>query len=136
MAQFTDAGPGLTNGWATSASGSPASADLALALDEPRVMVAGSYYAPATFGSLTLSGPANTLAAFVAQLGAAPLPVALTAFTATATGPPAAVRLAWATASETNSARFEVERGLDGRSFAKIGTVAAAGSSGSPRQYA
>jgi hypothetical protein len=64
----------------------------------------------------------------------APLPVALTAFTATATGP-AAVRLAWATASEKNSARFEVERSTDGRTFAPIGAVAAAGSSSALHRY-
>jgi hypothetical protein len=69
---------------------------------------------------------------------ATPLPVELTAFTATAEGPtgydPAAVRLAWATASEKNSQLFEVERSLDGRTFAPIGTVAAAGNS-SARSY-
>ena len=67
-----------------------------------------------------------------------PLPVELTAFTAAA-GPagygPATVRLAWATASEKNSAAFEVERSADGRTFAPIGTVAAAGSSSSARRY-
>jgi len=68
-------------------------------------------------------------------LGPGPLPVVLTAFTATAAGP-AAVRLAWATASESNSARFQVERSPDGLSFDQIGTVAAAGSSSAPRQYA
>ncbi|GAA4378380.1 hypothetical protein GCM10023186_14870 [Hymenobacter koreensis] len=63
-----------------------------------------------------------------------PLPVALTAFSATATGH-RAVRLAWVTATETNSARFEVERSLDGSHFAPIGTVAAAGHSSAPRRY-
>lgn len=62
-----------------------------------------------------------------------PLPVELTTFTATADGP-AAVRLAWATASEQNSQAFEIERSLDGRAFARVGTVAAAGSS-SARAY-
>ncbi|QKG51409.1 T9SS type A sorting domain-containing protein [Hymenobacter sp. BRD67] len=58
----------------------------------------------------------------------------LTAFTATAAGP-AAVRLAWATASEKSSAFFEVERSPDGTSFARIGTVAAAGISSNARHY-
>jgi hypothetical protein len=62
-----------------------------------------------------------------------PLPVELTEFTATLVS--SAVRLAWATASEKNSARFEVERSLDGKVFATIGTVAAAGSSGKARAY-
>ena len=63
-----------------------------------------------------------------------PLPVQLTAFTAAPAGP-AAVRLAWATALEKNSQAFEVERSLGGTSFERIGTVAAAGSSSSPRRY-
>jgi hypothetical protein len=63
-----------------------------------------------------------------------PLPVELTAFSATAAGP-AAVRLAWATASEKNSAAFDVERSADGRAFARVGTLAAAGSSATPRSY-
>ncbi|MDQ2769949.1 MAG: fibronectin type III domain-containing protein [Bacteroidota bacterium] len=62
-----------------------------------------------------------------------PLPVELAAFTATAAGP--AVRLAWATASEKNSARFEVERSTDGREFERLGMVAASGSSSSARAY-
>jgi hypothetical protein len=64
-----------------------------------------------------------------------PLPVVLTSFTATA-GAGGTVRLAWATASELNSAAFEVERSLDGGAFARIGTLAAAGTSGQPRAYA
>jgi len=63
-----------------------------------------------------------------------PLPVELSNFTATAQGP-TAVRLAWATASEKNSARFEAERSQDGRTFERLGTVAAAGSSSTPRSY-
>ena len=63
-----------------------------------------------------------------------PLPVELTAFTAIATGP-AAVRLAWTTASEKNSASFEVERSRDGRTFARVGTLAAAGNSATPSSY-
>ncbi|UOQ73711.1 T9SS type A sorting domain-containing protein [Hymenobacter cellulosilyticus] len=47
-----------------------------------------------------------------------------------------AVRLAWATASEQNSATFEMQRSLDGKTFAAIGTVQAAGSSTSRRSYA
>ena len=64
---------------------------------------------------------------------ATPLPVELAAFTATPTG--ANVQLDWRTASEKNSARFEVERSRDGREFTKIGEQAAAGSSSTPRRY-
>ena len=65
--------------------------------------------------------------------GATPLPVELLAFTAAPEG--AAVRLAWITASEKNSASFEVQRSTDGRIFATIGTVAAAGQSTARRSY-
>ncbi|MBH8558496.1 FG-GAP-like repeat-containing protein [Hymenobacter negativus] len=68
---------------------------------------------------------------------ATPLPVVLTRFAAT--GPtghgPAAVRLAWATASEQNSQAFEVERSTNGVAFATIGTVTAAGTSSTARAY-
>ncbi|MGI4875566.1 MAG: FG-GAP-like repeat-containing protein [Janthinobacterium lividum] len=64
----------------------------------------------------------------------APLPVQLTTFTATAEGT-AAVRLAWATASELNSAYFEAERSLDGIAFGRIGQVPAAGSSATAHTY-
>ncbi|MBH8559362.1 RCC1 domain-containing protein [Hymenobacter negativus] len=62
-----------------------------------------------------------------------PLPVELLSFTAEKRG--TTVALAWATASEKNSDRFEVERSRDGRSFERIGQVAAAGSSTSVRRY-
>ena len=58
---------------------------------------------------------------------ASPLPVKLISFTAAAQA--AAVRLDWATASELRSERFEVERSTDGKTFERIGTVAAQGSS-------
>jgi hypothetical protein len=65
---------------------------------------------------------------------AAPLPVTLVSFTAVAQG--AAVRLAWATASETNSAHFEVERSADGVAFGQVGQVAAAGTTPAAHTYA
>lgn len=71
---------------------------------------------------------------FFALTGAAPLPVALTAFTAVAEGH-AVVRLAWASASEKNSRTFEVERSVDGAAFARVGTVAAASSSSQAHRY-
>ena len=88
-----------------------------------------TYYATQTVGGCeSLSRLAVTVG------GTVPLPVALTTFTATAEGS-AAVRLAWATASEKNSAWFEVERSLDGASFARIGTVAAAGTTATAHAY-
>ncbi len=63
----------------------------------------------------------------------APLPVVLAGFTATAQ--PAAVLLDWRTATELNSAYFDVERSLDGITYAPIGRVAAAGTSALPHPY-
>ncbi|MDO7885583.1 FG-GAP-like repeat-containing protein [Hymenobacter cheonanensis] len=66
-------------------------------------------------------------------LTASPLPVTLTSFTAQNAS--AGTLLSWATATETNSASFEVQRSLDGASFATVGTLAGAGSSVTPRSY-
>ncbi|MDO7873836.1 LamG-like jellyroll fold domain-containing protein [Hymenobacter sp. ASUV-10] len=63
----------------------------------------------------------------------APLPVELTGFTAEAEG--RAARLRWATASEKNSARFEIERSLDGKRFEKIGEEQAQGSTARATAY-
>jgi len=62
------------------------------------------------------------------------LPVELTRFEATYAL--SAVQLSWATASEKNSAYFDVQRSADGRSFGTIGRVVAAGSSNTPLTYA
>ena len=68
-----------------------------------------------------------------AALTASPLPVKLTSFGAQNTS--AGALLNWATASELNSARFEVQRSLDGADFATVGNVAAAGTSATARSY-
>ena len=64
---------------------------------------------------------------------ASPLPVELTRFEAAAKGP--AVGLSWATASEKNSAYFDVQRSASGEGYETIGRVAAQGSSSSLRAY-
>jgi uncharacterized delta-60 repeat protein len=80
------------------------------------------------------AGPVTITNRFSLRFGpATPLPVELTAFTAALRG--AAVALAWHTASEKNSARFEVERSRDGRNFERIGTVAAQGTTTRPTDY-
>ncbi|WP_046242300.1 T9SS type A sorting domain-containing protein [Hymenobacter terrenus] len=93
------------------------------------VSTAGTYTATATDPATGCAYLSNAVV-----VTTAPLPVELTAFTAVAEGP-AAVRLAWATASELNSARFEVERSADGTRFERMATVAAAGNSSSARAY-
>ncbi|MDQ2770282.1 MAG: T9SS type A sorting domain-containing protein, partial [Bacteroidota bacterium] len=60
-------------------------------------------------------------------IGAYPLPVELSAFTATAKSLDAV--LAWTTASEKNSDHFDVERSLNGTDFVKIDQVLAQGTS-------
>lgn len=62
------------------------------------------------------------------------LPVELTSFTATSSGPD--VRLTWTTASELANDRFEVERSANGQQFALIGTVAGHGSTTQAHSYA
>jgi uncharacterized repeat protein (TIGR01451 family) len=69
------------------------------------------------------------------KIPGAPLPVVLTAFTATAVGNRDA-QLSWTTASEENSAFFDLERSLDGVSFTKVGQVAAQGTTIAATTYA
>ena len=83
--------------------------------------------------SFSATNPCPTFAPPTAGPGCAPLPVALLAFTARAEA--GAVALRWATARETNSARFEIERGTDGRAFIRIGQVAARGTTATPTAY-
>jgi uncharacterized repeat protein (TIGR01451 family) len=64
-----------------------------------------------------------------------PLPVVLTAFTATAVANRDA-QLSWTTASEVNSAYFNVERSFDGTTFIKVGQLTAKGTTINPTAYA
>jgi len=66
---------------------------------------------------------------------AAPLPVKLVEFTAQAAPGGRSARLAWATASETNNAYFDVERSFDGATYAPLGRVAGQGSKTSATAY-
>ncbi|WP_162944801.1 PKD domain-containing protein [Flavisolibacter nicotianae] len=66
-------------------------------------------------------------------LSASTLPVSFTRFDAVAENE--TVKLNWMTASESNSKNFTVMRSLDGRNFESVGTVAAAGTSNSMRNY-
>ena len=138
LARYLDPGTGLTEtgGGAVRGGGTSTDEGFALTIANDNVYVGGSSSsASAVYGPTTLNNPnAGGLLARSTLTGLSPLPVELTVFTATADGP-AAVRLAWATASEKNSARFEVERSADGETFVSIGAVAAAGSSSGPRRY-
>jgi len=61
------------------------------------------------------------------------LPVELTRFEAVAKGFDA--HLSWRTASESQNARFDIERSIDGIRFTRIGSLAGAGTTTAPRQY-
>ena len=91
-------------------------------------MAGASYSATANMASL---GGIRQFSYWTLGSARAPLPVQLISFTAQ--GP--AVALAWATATELSSARFEVERSFDARAFERVGEVAA-GVSSVPRAYA
>ena len=135
LVRYTDFGTVARVVLAQAAGGNNSDYGYGVAVSGTTVYVGGVVQPAASFGTTAFASPvaANT-SALGTLLDTAPLPVELTQFTAVAAGP-AAVRLAWATASEKNSASFQVERGLDGRSFAPIGTVTAAGSSSNARSY-
>lgn len=67
-------------------------------------------------------------------IAANPLPVQLTSFTAARAA--GGVQLAWATASERNSAQFIIERSLDGQTYVAVASVAAQGSTQQAHRYA
>ena len=66
--------------------------------------------------------------------GATALPVELTRFNAQAKGQN--VNLNWATASEKNSDRFEIQRSATGAAFETVGTVKGQGNTSSAHNYA
>lgn len=63
-----------------------------------------------------------------------PLPVRLTSFRVECIG--GSARIAWSTAQEQNSSRFDVEKSTDGIQWQSIGHLAAAGNSSLPTDYA
>ena len=91
-----------------------------------------NYVAMAPAGATNTDG-ARCPASAVSTSG--PLPVQLTSFAATP-APGRSVQLAWATATELNSAYFEVQHSLDGQVFAALGRVAAQGNAAQPSTYA
>ena len=89
-----------------------------------------------TYNTLTVtatSSPNVTSGAFTYTVDA-PLPVQLVSFNAAPLANGA--QLEWSTATEVGSASFEVERrSLNGGSWMTVGSVAAAGTSFSPKDY-
>jgi hypothetical protein len=90
--------------------------------------------APTTINSTSFFALASTNKVDNPLTGQAPLPVGLLQFTAVRQG--SAVAIAWATASEKNSAYFQVQRSADGRTFAAIERVEAQGTSSIRHNYA
>ncbi|MBO2011873.1 T9SS type A sorting domain-containing protein [Hymenobacter negativus] len=83
--------------------------------------------APTVINSTSFFALASTNAVDNPLSGLPPLPVELTKFSATAVG--TAVQVAWTTASEKNSAYFEVQRSANGLRFEALTQVAAQGTS-------
>jgi hypothetical protein len=106
----------------TSATGSAASGNVAGDLTS------------GVFTSFSDFALASTAAAVDNTLGSNPLPVELTAFSAQRQADKT-VLVKWSTASEKNSARFEVQRSLDGREYKLVSTVAAQGTSTQATAY-
>lgn len=99
--------------------------------------VAGNFYVEtvADFAGLNFNdGVPQNLPYQAGPLAGLPFPVELLEFEAFVHGK-AAARLEWVTASEINSARFEVERSFDARSFEQVGSVAAAGNASLRTEY-
>jgi len=101
-------------------------------LDRTQLPVAGGTF-QINVTTTDLNGGTNPVTVTLV-LGNNPLPVQLTAFTASATGQSALLK--WTTASEVNNDYFDVERSLDGSGFAKIGRLAGQGSKVTATDYA
>jgi hypothetical protein len=82
---------------------------------------------------LTVTGYTGTFSPFTIAEGSSPLPVELTSFNANCTEN--ATTINWQTASEHNSAYFDIEKSRDGATWNVIKTVNAAGNSTSTIDY-
>jgi len=102
----------------------------------PLALLPGGTLAAGTVltSTATLNGATSEFSGNVTAVSG-PLPVVLAAFMAQA-GPNREALLSWATASEVNSAYFDVERSLDGTTFTSIGRQAAQGTSTRRTSYA
>lgn len=84
--------------------------------------------------ALSQAGAITVQQSTVFNLAASPLPVVLTAFSAERQGADALLR--WATASEHNSAYFEVQSSTDGQQFTRLARTDARGQALSSSSYA
>ncbi len=86
-----------------------------------------------TGNTVTISTPGFSEYWLHGSLFNGPLPVVMLSFTAKAVGE--VIQLDWKTATEINNKGFEVERSLDGESFAKIGFVNGNGTTTETKTY-
>jgi hypothetical protein len=104
----------------------------------------GVEWVNATGGSTTILGTSpnitvqaasvSSFGAFTfSSVGANPLPVKLISFTADAVGNTSVLN--WATASEKNNDRFDIERSVDGINFIKVGEVKGNGNTTNISKY-
>ncbi|WP_345058780.1 T9SS type A sorting domain-containing protein [Hymenobacter glaciei] len=89
---------------------------------------------PAGATSYSFTIPAGSIYLLVSSKKEAPLPVSLLSLNVTSAGR-AGLRVQWATASETNCRRFDVERSATGTNFVKIGAVPGHGNSSTRQHY-
>ncbi|WP_207434375.1 T9SS type A sorting domain-containing protein [Sabulibacter ruber] len=95
-----------------------------------RSLLKSEVYSP-TINTTDANGGSSTLTPNV--IIGTPLPVTLTSFRATATNN--GVQLNWTTASEKDNDYFQVERSLNGKTFASIGRVQGNGNSNVMKNY-
>ncbi|HRH68268.1 MAG TPA: hypothetical protein PLB89_02055 [Flavobacteriales bacterium] len=87
------------------------------------------------FAGVTLSAASPYFTLGTANFQSTPLPIEMLFFTAAPEGS-GGVQLTWATASETDNDRFEVQRSVDGVEFGTIGQLDGSGSSSTRNDYA
>ncbi|WP_161599430.1 T9SS type A sorting domain-containing protein [Hymenobacter nivis] len=92
----------------------------------------------APMGSITSTVAFTSFSDFVLGAtggsGSNPLPVSLLRFTVHREA--AGIRLRWATATERNNSRFEVQRSIDGQAFTVVGALPGHGNSFAAQEYA
>ncbi|ALW84907.1 hypothetical protein AUC43_07270 [Hymenobacter sedentarius] len=134
LATVTDADGSITNA-VLSGSSLPAGVGLNASTDQftvtDRTLLRSGTYTVQTRTTDATGG--ITLQGVTINIGAYPLPVELTAFTAAVKNQDA--QLAWRTASEKNNDHFDVERSFNGTDFAKIGQVKGQGTSSAATDY-
>lgn len=84
-------------------------------------------------GIPSFSGVSGGTGVYITSDGSITLPVIINPFTGRRIN--GTTVLSWTTESESNSARFEIERSTDGSAWIKIGQVAAAGNSSTALSY-